>query len=230
MPNYFLENRHKVQEAMLKEGFVLPLVSDEILIAEPANNANLKQVKITNIPYNIDQTVSWVMDAEFKGKRLFSNAQSIRTVEKVLMVMTKKAFLICMIELKSSISDWEKDTRSLDDIVDRKFRDTIDKVCLFLPIEVRDNRYENIKLNFKGITFFNKEKVITEPNNLAHRKIHNIFKSEMQSGRIRLDTSIQGNVPLDLQFMKNPNQNQLFTISFHEIYPSFDTADLFYPN
>ena len=228
MPNYFQENRKKVQQAIFREGFILPILSDTLVIKEDGKNALLKEVEICDIPFDIDRPVSWLMDMEFSSKGLFSNPQGVKTSEKVLLVMTKQQLLVCMIEMKSTIQDWESNSRSLSAIIDQKFRDTIDRVCIYLPINIHDASYDNIKLAFTGVVCYNHDKVSQIPTNLRHKKIHQQFKSNQKYGQTRVDTKVHGSIALKLHFFKNPvGSNSRFSISFSEIFPDFKETDLY---
>jgi len=224
--NYFRENRIRIQEAILDFDFLIPLSESDIpySISENKNEAGsglLREVIINNIPTEEDpRPKSWILNLEIETPSLFSRPQKVKSVEKALIVLGSDELLVFLLEMKNSLQPYGDNGV---EGIRKKIMDSIGRISLLLPIYLFGIDFNDIKINYKGVVFYNKDtslnSVIASDEAFKNTDFAKAFIAKKD--KVFLDDSLNGNHEVELYFFQNPdyqNSPESFSINFEQFF------------
>jgi len=225
--NYFRENRIRIQNAILHFDFLKPLSASETShsIVEDKNKIGsglLREVIIDDIPTEEEpRPKSWILNLEIENPPLFSRPQKVKTVEKALIVLGSDELLIFLLEMKSSLQAHGKDGV---EGIRTKMMHSIGRISLLLPIYLLgDDHYNDIKISYKGIIFYNKDasiySTIASDEDFKNSDFAKAFIAKKD--KVFLDDSLNGNHEVELYFFQNPNlpnNPESFSINYEDFF------------
>jgi hypothetical protein len=220
--NYFRESRKKIQVAFtndIEAVFLKPLTNDslpiEIIEAKNKSKDNtLKVVNIDGIPVSDDiRPISYILDVELTGK-LFSAAHGFKTVEKVVLVLTKKTLYVVLIEMKSALdpSDISK--------IEEKIKHTIGRILLFLTHYIFDDKlFEDCEIQFTAVIFYNKDALthhisLKKDLDIESLELTKIFQKKKNSYFVREPLGQEYKVRVEFQHSKSQN----YDFNFNDLF------------
>ena len=206
MLSIFRDNRRRVQNAFFDTGFWQILENDTLILEEKGERVTLNEVKITNIPISKEVDMAYLINLELEIP-IFGNAPKTKTTEKALLLISESACYIYMFELKSSLQADDKNDISA---IEKKFKDTIDRISVLLTTFLFDDKieypyFQEIDFQYKGIVFYNKdENLIREATAALQKK--DLYKAfEAKKKVIEMKKDISGIHQVEVFFCKNPN-------------------------
>ena len=213
MFSVFKDNRRKVQKAFFDTGFWQILENDTLTLEEKGANAELKAVKITNIPLAKDMEMAYLINLELEIP-ILANAPKTKTTEKALLLLTDKMLFVFMFELKSSL---QADDNNDISAIDKKLKDTIARISLLLTTFVFEDNFKDTEIQYKGIVFYNRDNnLIHEASPILKRKeLYKVFDGTKNV--IEITNDISGKHQVEVFFCKNPTFNDnptAFSIDF----------------
>jgi hypothetical protein len=235
MIKLFSENRSIVQEALKTNGVLLPVDDSDYTIEEKkAKGENLKFVYLENIPYCRTSHTSnvWAFDFELdEDKELFFTPRCHK-MEKGIIVFTKDAAYIILIEMKSTLKGSGKDGIGPNGI-EAKIKDSISKVAIFATPFVFGEKHSYIKnINFHSIIVYNNELVSKDALEDHSVKRYSLYQPFLSSKRgvadvVSVRSSIGKVANVKMHFLHNTNTDKKdYTIDVTDLInePSFTSA------
>ncbi len=222
IPNFFAQNRRKIQQYAKNIGFIKPIHSPHFDIIENKNKegtGKLREISINNIPHDSLHERTWEVNFDIEespnNRYIFNTPQGKKKVEKALIVLINKRLYIYMFEMKSEISHEERKENSLAQIR-QKWVDTMERLSLLLTLycpehvyqtkieegeEVHFCPFDKVKITYTGILIYNTHSIPTLTTEENKTDIYCVFKGEKP--RLHIQNELFGNEPLDLIFLKN---------------------------
>ncbi|MDM8550105.1 hypothetical protein QUF72_08515 [Desulfobacterales bacterium HSG2] len=222
------EVRGRLQRELRDSGLFLSNVEeDHIEITESKHNAKLKRVVITDIPYDANYEI-WRLHLE-KHKNIEGFGNNIRTVEEALVFLKGKWLKVYFIELKSSISSpgvkgkkKQKHPNTLN-YIKSQISSSISRFLILLTINnhqspVYKGRYDNVKIKFYGVIFYNKDNTEQDEDT----EIYRIFKMDRDNRKgkriMSIKTILNDEERIAVKFFKNPNpSSDKISVKFKEL-------------
>lgn len=199
----FRKNRQQVQKALIHSGFLEPLIKDEPIKIreEKASKGKLQQITILNFPISDKyRPKSWRVHLE-KEKTPFSNPPHFKTVETALLLFASDTLLVFLLEMKTSLKPYgDSGLRSIK----KKFSDSIGRINIFLSTYFFDESYEGIRIDYKGIVFYNQENISQEAlrdSDLRRSDMYRIFDKKIK--HTRLSTPLDSLHEIEILFFQN---------------------------
>lgn len=219
MYSLFVTNiRQKLQKELKENGFVLEITTDTVEIEELKNRGKpgkLQKVIINDFPYTDDDYWSWRINLEHK---ILGLATADKTVDIALAILQKQKqrLDVYLIELKSQIDDQE-----LNSIL-QQFQGSISRFYFLLLFNDRfdHKNFPKLKIQFKGIVFYNGKQKLADNNPNKDDSIHRIFKDKKQeqAGKIECDTILgRDKIPIKFFCQNFDKQEGIIEMSFNEI-------------
>lgn len=196
----------------------------EIIFEEDGANATLREVCITETPFNNPDQLVLFLDKWEQGqttklrKAGLENTNS--SVEGIIFHYNSigNKLSVYLIEMKSTLDD-EKIRHCKD-----KFEETISKLSLFIPVIANGNNInlETTKINFKGVVFFSNRGSVSSANEVTenltdiHRTYHNIRPQSYRKGSVLIKETLftfnSEGEKIDVRFIgyQDKTENQIF--------------------
>lgn len=229
---FLLDVRSRLQEKLWnRDDFISEIEEDHIDIMEVKDSSKLKQVTITNIPYDDTDYQFWRLHLE-KHKNIKGIGSDSKTVDEILVVFKDKLLKVYLIELKSSINSPESEQNKVGKKSGRKKKkkakrhpNTLDYIALqisesisrFLVLLTIGNheagkykdRYKDVKIRFYGIIFYNRDNKVKDEQTKIYiegKKTTMLTETLLRKERIAV------------RFFKNPNpSSDKISIKFKEL-------------
>ncbi len=227
---YFKSNRKNIQHYFASEQFIKPLYDGELKIVEPKNSSlrnTLKEVLITDVPFQKKPYISWSIDLEKEG-HVFSTHQSKKKCDTALLAMINNRLYVLMIEMKTSITN-DGTSASLE-AIEQKFLDTMERISMLLTVNAHEHIrnlegeliYENTHIIYEGIVLYNKDAVPVITDDLKKTEIYKIFKENPSLKRIYPKSLLMGaSSRMNIKFLKNPQADtkpDKMSVNFKQIF------------
>ncbi len=218
--NHFRDNRINIQNAFLSEDFLIPLINEDSykITEKKAKFEKLGNVTITGIPCSEDdiRPKSWILDLEI-DKPVFANPQFTKTTEKALIVLSEKMLWIFMIEMKNSLQPHNSDKQEGIKAIQEKFKHTIGRVLLLLPVYIFGKSYNDIPIRFKGIVLYqNDNNLVTAAKTDKKIEVDNLYQIfSGQKQRLSLCDAFGTTHEVEIYFKKG---KEPFEVEFKDFF------------
>ncbi len=217
MYNDFKKNRIKVQKALLETGFwqIFKEEHTPFCITETSNSSSLKKVTIDDFPISDDENERVFIIHLENNIPVFSKIEYTKTTEKVVLLLSADIIYVFMFELKSSLQAEDDNDISA---IKKKVEDTIGRISVMLTSFVFDEKFEDVKVQYKGIVFYNKDNnLINDASSvLKNKPFYKAFEEKKKV--VEITTDINGKNQVEVFFFKNPTQNDNFSINFSSLF------------
>ena len=225
MANHFHENRKRIQEALYESDFVEVLQDSEYVILEEKNAKGaglLRELKILSIPHETETSHynAWAIDLE-SNKSVFSapSFRGFKTVERAIIFYTTCSMYVLMVEMKNSLQPFGE---SGIESIEQKFRATISRLSVLLPIHIYGSDFEDVDIKYIGIIAYNEDKVTSELGRDEVLARKNICKTLVGSNKcLSIEDDFKYLHQVDIHFCQNPDTTT--SLEYFEI----DLANLF---
>lgn len=227
----FEKNRKKIQDALYESDFVERLESSSYTIIEEKNSigsGKLRELEILNIPNSTESSYhnAWVVNLEIADS-VFSapSFKDFKTTEKAIIFYTQYSMYVIMVEMKNTLQPYSDG--SIRDI-EKKFRATISRLSVLLPIHIYGEEFIDIELKYIGLVVYNEDKVsslLGRDEELARQDICKVLFGFEQNMFIKDYFGAEHS--LDIHFCINPINSEEMEIDLATI---FDADDWNFPN
>lgn len=221
--NPFEENRKKLQELMLKNGFITPIYTNDLpwKIQESKNQGKANKltfVFLDNIPTHQKPEVRAIeIDLEIEQSP-FSKPETFKTVEKAIVFFTRKSLYVLLIEMKSELKANELGN------IKQKIEDSLNRVILTLShYDFIIENIENLKMRYKTLICFNRESIEKDTQNNLRLKEESLYKIFVKEEEVLNLNDMFGNKHrIEVHFCQNKDNSTNMTINLNDIFQTGD--------
>jgi len=222
--------RSRLQEKLWnRDDFISEVEEDHIDIMEVKDSSKLKQVTITDIPYDDTDYQFWRLHLE-KHKNIKGIGSDSKTVDEILVVLKDKLLKVYLIELKSSINSPEPEQNKVGkrggkkkkakshpntlDYIALQISESISRFLVLLTIGNHEagkykERYKDVKIKFYGIIFYNRDNKVKDEQTKIY--IKGKKKTMFTETLLRKER-------IAVKFFKNPNpSSDKISVKFKEL-------------